>query len=81
MLCTLFPPLSLQPHPLFLFPFSQYAMEDRKALGEVLKNYVRVSREDRQKVEQERVEKMRRKLGLLTVEEPATKEVRVSLIH
>lgn len=56
-------------------------MEDRKALGEVLENYVRVSREDRQKVEQERVEKMRRKLGLLTVEEPATKEVRVSLIH
>ena len=73
--------LPSQPHLLLLFPFSQYAMEDRKALGEVLENYVRVSREDRQKVEQERVEKMRRKLGLLTVEEPATKEVRVSLIH
>lgn len=51
-------------------------MEDRKALGEVLENYVRVNREDRQKVEKERVEKMRRKLGLLAMEEPAVKEVR-----
>ena len=42
---------------------------------------MRVSREDRQKVEKERVEKMRRKLGLLAVEEPAAKEVRMSLIH
>ena len=56
-------------------------MEDRKALGEVLENYVRVNREDREKVEKERVEKMRRKLGLLAVEEPAAKEVRLSPIR
>ena len=52
-------------------------MEDRKALEEVLENYAHVCREDRRKMEEARVERVRRDLGLVAVEvEPAVEEVR-----
>lgn len=52
-------------------------MEDKKALEEVLEKYARVCYEDRRKMEEARVERVRRDLGLITVEEePAVEEVR-----
>jgi len=52
-------------------------VEDKKALEEVLEKYARVCYEDRRKMEEARVERVRRDLGLITVEEePAVEEVR-----